>query len=280
MNMNPVPVEVEVIRAFDAHEPGQRLTMEWRRAKQLEKRGLAERVYDMAVNDSPVRDVLVFTPVLRLEPVTVTALMALEFDGSLSLLFQRDNPEPGARGVLGSGGVHAADVRNHLHQYQRGREMFLRGDYDAMLVIESDMVPPPDVLDRLSACRADVAYGVYRFRQIDKVNLLERYPVNAETGALTPIVGSSLSDREHLLRRLARDGRIACAGSGLGCVLIRRRVLEQIPFRHPRSPIVYCDVPWTEDVYTAGFSQVAAMIVCGHVTEDGVILWPEVGDAR
>jgi hypothetical protein len=138
------------------------------------------------------------------------------------------------------------------------------------------MVPPADVLARLIACRADVAFGVYRFRQIDSINVQERYPAAAD-GTLTPMPGASLSNRPHLLRRAVRDGRIACSGSGLGCVLIRRPVLAQVGFRHPMRPPLHCDVPWTRDVYQAGFSMVADFsATCGHIDTEGQVLWPSL----
>ena len=91
--------------------------------------------------------------------------MALEWEGALSLLLQRDNP---------TGNAYA----DHLHQYQRGREAFLNGPYEAMLVIESDVIAPVDTLWRLEGLGglgADVAYGVYVFRAGGVVNVLERY---------------------------------------------------------------------------------------------------------
>ena len=105
-----------------------------------------------------MRDLLVFCPVLRLEPETVTGMFALEWDGPISILLQRDNP---------TGNPYL----DHLHQYQRGREAFLNGRYEGMLVVESDVIVPGDTLRRLVGLvqdGADVAYGVYLFRPRQK----------------------------------------------------------------------------------------------------------------
>jgi hypothetical protein len=204
-----------------------------------------------------MRDVLIFTPVLRLEAETVRALMRLEWEGPLSLLLQQDNPS-GNR------------VQDHLHQYQRGREAFLNGSYEAMLVVESDIVPPPDALQRLAALDCDIAYGCTVFRakgSTHVVNILERYPGHARN------TGESLTVRG-LWQEALRRGAIECSGSGLACVLIQRRVLEAIEFRSEEG--MYCDVAWTEDVYRAGFSMKAdARVLCGHVDAEGAVLWPE-----
>jgi len=216
-----------------------------------------------------IRDVLVFVPVYRLEPETVQAVFALEWGGPLSWLFQRDNPlteadydDERVRGVL-----------NHVHQYKRGRETFLQGRYDAMLVIESDIIPPPDTLTRLAALDADVAYGAYIFRRSQTINLYEHYG----EGARNP--GEPLTYRPGAWEKAQREGVTRVAGAGLGCVLIKRHVLEAIDFRTlsaEMSPRVHCDSWFTADVYSAGFSQWAdTRVICGHKDVDGTVLWPD-----
>ena len=201
-------------------------------------------------------DVMVFCPVFRLEPETVDAIFALEHDGPITYLYQRDNPTPD--------GHH-----NILHQYQRGRAAFLAGSYDAMLVVESDIIPPPDALTRLAALQADVAYGVYRFRVSPIINVFERYPEPARN------MGESLSLHPGKLRTAVKRGRVECSGGGLGCVLIRRPVLEAIEFTR-RGP-ADCDTYFNEDVFRGGWSQWAAMdVICGHKNERGEILWPKL----
>lgn len=209
-------------------------------------------------------DVLVFTPVYRLEPETVEAIFALEWDGPISYLFQRDNPHPGNERHTG--------VANHLHQYRRGREAFLHGRYDAMLVVESDIVPPTFALQRLAALECDVAYGVYVFRRHRAINIFERYPQPARNP------GESLSVSPRKLAAALRAGVVACSGAGLGCTLIRRHVLERFDFRTLSAelhPQVHCDTWFTHDVYGAGMSMMADMsVVCGHKDENGEMLWP------
>lgn len=204
-----------------------------------------------------VRDVMVFTPMLRLEPATVKAVMDLKWDGPLTLVFQRDNPT-------------GDKYQDHLHQYQRGREAFLRGPHDAMLVIESDIVPPRDTLLRLAALEADVAYGVYPSRSSGNVNVLELY-YGGKPRARN--IGEPLTCRDgHLWRAALAKGIVGCSGGGLGVLLIHRKVLEAVPFEACEG---WCDNKWTNDVYQAGFTMVADTgVLCGHVCRDGETLWP------
>lgn len=207
-------------------------------------------------------NVFVFTPVCRLEPETVTAIMSLEWGGPLTFVMQRDNP-------------HGDDGReNILHQYRRGRELFLAGDYDAMLVIESDIVPPPNALQRLAAVDADCAYGVYRFRKTNIINVFERYP--DRDGVPPRNEGESLSLYPAKLARAKRNGVTACSGAGLGCVLIKRHVLERFDFWHEAQPGGHCDTYFNRDVLRAGMTQRADMrVICGHIDERGVMWTPD-----
>lgn len=200
--------------------------------------------------------IFVFTPVYRLEPETVAALFALEWDGPITWHLQRDNP-------YGDDGR-----KNILHQYQKGREAFLAGDYDAMLVVESDVIPPPDALKKLVALNVDVAYGVYVFRGDPPIiNIFERYPQPARN------TGESLTIHPGKLKKAVKAGKVACSGGGLGCTLIKRHALERFEFRMERT--AHCDTYFTRDVYQAGLSMVAEMsVICGHKHEDGRIKYP------
>jgi hypothetical protein len=214
-------------------------------------------------------DVMVFTPVYRLEPETVEAVFALEWDGPISYLFQRDNPLDGSDRTTG--------VLNHAHQYRRGREAFLQSRSDAMLVIESDIIPPTDALKRLAALDVDMAYGVYVFRTTPVVNIFNRYPPDTD-GTPARNTGESLSVKPRLLAEALRAGVVECSGAGLGCVLIKRRVLEAVDFRTlsaEMNPQVHCDTWFTEDVHRLGFSMKADMgVLCGHKHDTGEIYWP------
>ena len=212
-----------------------------------------------------IKDVMVFCPVYRLEPETIDAIFNLEWDGAITFVFQEDNPH------YFEGKERYTGVRNHLHQYQRGRELFLNGSFDAMLIIESDIIPPKDALKRLAALDTDLAYGAYVFRSSPVVNIFERY----NDGALN--IGESLTVRGKW-EDAKKQGVIKCSGAGFGCLLVKRHVLEGVEFRVStlETARVHCDSWFTNDVYAKGYEMMAdCNVICGHKREDGVILWPQ-----
>lgn len=203
-----------------------------------------------------ISKVQVFTPVCRLESETIQAVLRLEWPEPLSWILQRDNPTDNGR-------------VNILHQYQMARERFLQGTDEAMLVIESDIIPPKDALQKLAALDADVAYGVYRFRTSNIINIFERYSEKPKN------MGESFSIHPKKLAWARKRVRIPCSGAGLGCVLIKRHVLTAIQFRMEGKDGAHCDTFFNRDVLQAGYSQMADMsVICGHVNEQGEILWP------
>lgn len=198
--------------------------------------------------------VLTFTPVYRWEPETRDALYSQDYEGPVDFLFARDNPF----------GVKDGGKANILHQYRRARGVFLAGAWEALFCLESDLLPPADALSRLVAlldAGADVAYGLYLYRRGAP------YPTNV----LDQATGAALNLRPGGIR--ADWGEVVdCQGSGLGCTLIRREVLEQLDFRDGRN---HCDTQFTDDLRRRGYVMMADLaVVCGHKRPDGTILWP------
>lgn len=209
-----------------------------------------------------VNDVMVFTPVLRLEPETYEALFNLEWDGPITFVFQEDNP------FVVEDDERKTGVTNHLHQYKRGRDLFLASQCDYFFVVESDIIPPPDALQKLHALDADLAYGVYIFRVSPVVNLFEAYNRPSRNHGESFSVRGLWPPPQRIM---------PVSGGGLGCVLIKRHVIEDTPFRllTERSRI-HCDSPFTADCWRKGYDMRAdTSVICGHKDENGVIHWAE-----
>lgn len=209
--------------------------------------------------------VLLFCPTYRLEPETVDSIMRLDPAGhELHLHFTRWNP-------CGVGHY------NILYHYRRARDIVLRNEFDALLIVESDMIIPPDALRKLAAIEGDIALGLYVHRHWDTVQAC-RPNAQLWPRSANPTISAWVSDHPEQWR--AAWGRvIQVAGSGLGCILIHRRVLESLQFRlHDfggKWIPADADTYFHDDAANAGFSIFCDLsVVCGHKTPDGAILWP------
>lgn len=225
-----------------------------------------------------------FHPAYGIKPETLASINAamMAYDGPVDwILSHNDNP-------------HEVGYENVTYQHNKGRDMALSGGYDAMLSIEADMVIPPDAIQKLLDCEADVAYGLYVWR-----HGLDRWSAYSRLGIFG---GWSVSVKEDV-RRLW-GGIYDVEGVGMGCTLIKRNVLERFPFRlytghkddwliekvveggrkigyeiNPYTPhtSMFCD-DWlfALDAAHYGFTQrTNYALICGHI--DGrKTLWPDI----
>ena len=74
----------------------------------------------------------------RLHPLTAACIDNLSWSQSMPIVFGR-NDTPNKRGKY-------ADI---VDKHNEARRMVLDGDYDALFLVEADMVIPPDALQRL-----------------------------------------------------------------------------------------------------------------------------------
>lgn len=159
---------------------------------------------------------------------------------------------------------------NITANYRRARLLALEREADALLCIEADILAPEDALERMSAARADVVYGLYVWRG---QRLWSAYTtVDKDRGV-------SLSADPGRAR--AEWGRIVdVEGVGLGCTLIGRAVLESVDFRLPDDLAegTCCDWMFALDCKRLGITQRAHLgVVCGHLLHDrsSSSLWPD-----
>lgn len=208
--------------------------------------------------------VLIFTPTYT-DPETGKAAMhpACEasvimqlrtFTGEADWRIGRENPHP------------VGDYRNVLHQYQVAREMFLAGDWDALLTVEHDNELPTDALQRMYATEADVVYAPYVLRHGMRQLSTWQY-INDRN------LGMSLSLYPFELARFKAAGVGRVSGVGHGCTLFRRHTLEALPFRADGEN--YCpDIGFAEDALRAGFVSMGRFDVPVAHWENGVRLEP------
>lgn len=191
---------------------------------------------------------------------TITSLFALDWPEYMPVVFGRNDSPVGTK------------YQDICAKHNEARRMVLDGDYDALFLVENDMILPPDTLYKLTALHSDVAYGLYVGRHGMQQWL-----------AFTDILGyggTSLSAQPELARE-AWGRPLETRGVGMGCTLIRRHVLERLEFRTEPNDLVADDWMFSLDCIEHNFRQMHHLgVACGHIAQPGGnarILWPDPG---
>jgi hypothetical protein len=216
--------------------------------------------------------VLIYCPLTPKSPGvhqrTLDSIFALEWDGHADIVFgKHDRYQPQRRDISDYENERNRDI---VVKYNHARKMTLEGGYDALMTIEADMLPPKNALKRLDQVDADIVYGLYVSRHgkhpwLTMMNVTEQ--VRGSQGK-----GETWKEREAMWGKV-----VDTAGVGFGCTLIRRNVLEAIPFR-VKDEWIANDWYFAIDAREMGFSQKHdCSVVCGHI--DGYrTLWPDVAN--
>lgn len=151
----------------------------------------------------------------------------------------------------------------------------LRGGYDYWMSIETDVFPPKDVIQRLMRHNVPVVGTIYEIGYHNSKNQPRRpclfKTVTGENGTKT----INLPPEEGY--KYVNNGLQKIHGTGLGCTLIKRWLLEFIGgFWWDDRWLKHPDVYFFMDVHNAGIqAYVDGNIVCPHYNSR----WDDVKDA-
>lgn len=140
------------------------------------------------------------------------------------------------------------------------RDELLKGDYTHLLHLETDVFPPHDVIERLLSHQKQVVGAVYhRDEGAWRKPMLQRHVYNAPKNVMTQNFNSNEE-------ATFMDGTLKQVASvGLGCVLIRRDVLEKIKFRFTKGQDLHPDTFFSEDCFRNKIGVYAdTSIICRH----------------
>lgn len=196
-------------------------------------------------------DILICVPLRPSHPhidlSTQQSIDALQWHGRLDVLH------------LGSvgGKNHYDDLADKLNW---GKEVTLAGGYDAMLIVEADMLLPKTALLGLSGGDCDIAYGTYCSRR---------------NGHPWLVFGALQGDAYTFLPvdELRAGGWVQTAGVGTGCTLIHASALEYLTFRGgEHSP----DWALAQDAASEGMMQMHNLdVLCGHRIDALHVVYPD-----
>ncbi|MGB3905738.1 MAG: hypothetical protein WBB22_12515 [Anaerolineae bacterium] len=209
--------------------------------------------------------VLVYTPVVKgkyykLHYDALYSLEPLESGGQIDYL----------QLVGGDTAEHPFD--NITRKMNEARWLALQGDYDAILMVESDVIVPPETLKKLAAVEASVAYGL-----VVHTHGWPTWNASVELNDKMAVPISLFPDQA----RAAWGNVVEVAGVGSSCVLIHWDVLDRVKFWRKDTPEFQrsCDWYFSEDCVKEGIEQKCdTTVICGHIELDLMprVLWPSI----
>ncbi len=158
----------------------------------------------------------------------------------------------------------------HLHRirdmvtrdHNRIRKKVLDENYDYLLILDQDVIPPQDVIEKLMAHDKDVVSGMY-FGHHDLGGEIKVMPF------------AWVFSKEHkdwnntgylLESEVWSEKLLQIAFAGMGCILIKRKVLEQIEFRYSLDMDAWDDRWLGVDVWDKGFEfYLDPCVKCQHL---------------
>ena len=149
-------------------------------------------------------------------------------------------------------------VKNVVVNRNRLRDYFLEGDFDYFFSLEQDVIAPKDVVDKLISHKKDVITGVY-------------YTIYRFQGqpAVRPLIWASVENNPKGMRFMSTEakkpGLYKIKACGLGCLMISRKVIEEVKFRYVENSGVFDDIWFCKDVSEKGYEiWTDTSIQCDH----------------
>jgi len=144
------------------------------------------------------------------------------------------------------------------------RDYAIKHEYDFLLHLESDVFPEPNFLQELLFHDKPVVGAIYHRDEGKGRRLMIQKQVFAGPGNVL-MQNFDPEDAVYFI-----DGTLKSVGhAGLGCVLIRKDVLEKIPFRYEEKIHAYPDSFWSEDLYRRGIKYfVDTKLICTHLNSN------------
>jgi len=137
--------------------------------------------------------------------------------------------------------------------YNKARDVFLKGDYTHFFSLEQDIIPDPDILNKLLKHKKDICSGLYYLGKLPCVMV-------GEVKEVPPEKRREFRFETHYFKydfieekELKKGKLIKVFAAGLGCILIRRTILEKIKFKIREGAKGHNDMYFSMDARSMGF---------------------------
>ncbi len=184
------------------------------------------------------------------------------------------------------------------------REIILENDYDYLLCIDQDVIPPFDLIEKLIFNHKDIVTGIY-YNYFDKSNggtiklpVIWKFFTKEDLDyaknnldkikEINPKAYKFLTDKkddEFLLDYLQKPVSVKEATSGklleikicgTGCILISKKILKEIEFRYEGEE-AFDDTFFCKDATKKGYKIYAdTNVQCEHIIMEGLWTWEQI----
>lgn len=134
----------------------------------------------------------------------------------------------------------------------KAREIFLAGDYDYMLSLESDIFPGFNIMEALVWDNLDIVTGLYLIGDAKEGTRWPCITIPWKNPA-TNTMGTQLLPREEW-QNYFKQGLKEVAAGGMGCCLMSREVLEKLPFTYIPGHSAHSDVFFFQKAARLGYT--------------------------
>lgn len=185
--------------------------------------------------------------------------------------------------ILRRAGFNVIHVKPKRHSIQKIladsheeiRKYALQHNYDYLLHLEDDLIPPPDVIERLMIHNVPIVSAMYMINFGRDSHLMSqklesfgeiRETINLDNGSDLMFVDGSLKKTFHC---------------GLGCVLLHKNVLTKFEFRHDASIGLFPDGFFAFDIDALGISKyMDTSVLCIHNNSEWVYHADDIYDFK
>jgi glycosyltransferase involved in cell wall biosynthesis len=150
-------------------------------------------------------------------------------------------------------------------------EHTIKGDYDYLLTIDSDVILPKDAIERLLKHDKDIVSGVY-YKISEQCGFRQEYPLLMtacdEKGNPITTDEPNCQVRYFTNNEIKDKGLIKADAIGLGCALISKEVIERFRFKHESSKDPTDDMFFSIEMKRLGYQIYADTgLICRHLID-------------
>jgi len=137
------------------------------------------------------------------------------------------------------------------------REYALKNNYDYFFSLEQDVIPPKDIIERLLEAKKEIIAGVY----------YTEYKIKGKQ-VIRPLMWEKVNEEtlQFMTDQAETNQVVNVDVTGLGCIMISRKVLEKVKFRVEKENEAFDDLFFCVDAEKNGYKiYVDTSIKCKHL---------------